>query len=234
MNKLDISDTLIERPVTFRLRRRRYSIYPLSLGKIQLCSRLIEVLGFNKVSDDLALYTLALKTAMRDREQCARLLSYMTLPGSECLDETSVRERIRRLGKAKPSALATLLVFALSMDKTEGIMREFGMDKESRRLSDVMRVKERSKSDGSVSFGGKSIWGTLVDSACERYGWTYQYVLWDISYSALRLLLADHIKTVFLSDEEMRRIPASARVSTVVNASDAKSLDDLIKTQSWK
>lgn len=234
MNKLDISDTLIERPVTFRLRRRRYSIYPLSLGKIQLCSRLIDVLGFNKVRSDDELYTLALKTALSDRSQCARLLSYITLPGAGCLDEAAVLARMRRFGKARPSDLATLIVFALSMDKTDGIMSEFGIDKESRRLSEVMRVKERSKGNGSVSFGGKSIWGTLVDSACERYGWTYQYVLWDISYSALRLLLADHVKTVFLTDEEMRRVPAVARAQAVVNASDTERLNDLIKTRSWK
>ena len=35
----------------------------------------------------------------------------------------------------------------------------------------------------SIAFGGKSIWGTLIDAACERYGWSYQYVLWGISYS---------------------------------------------------
>ena len=40
-------------------------------------------------------------------------------------------------------------------------------------------------------FGGKTIWGTLIDAACERYGWTFDYVVWGISYNNLTLMLKD-------------------------------------------
>lgn len=232
MNRIDISDTLIERPVSFCYKRRRYSIYPLSLGKLQLCSRLIDALGFDKIKRDKELYSLALKTAQNRRNEGLRLISYITLPGADCLDETLVRERARRLRGMRARDLASVLVLFLTMDKTVEIMREFGIDKESKHLSEVMKVKAESK-DGSVSFGGKSVWGTLVDAACERYGWTYQYTVWGISYCNLQLLLADHVKTVFLTDEERKkcRIPSD---NTVVKASDTDTLNDFIKHHSWR
>ena len=119
------------------------------------------------------------------------------------------------------------------MDKTDAIMQEFGIDKESKRLSDVLKVKADNKDGGSLSFGGKSIWGTLVDAACERYGWTYQYTIWGISFSNLQLLLADHIKTIFLTDEERKKchVPTDG---IKVNASDTAALESLIRTQSWR
>lgn len=232
MNRIDISDTLIERPVSFCYKRRRYSIYPLSLGKLQLCSRLIGALGFDKISRDGELYGLALKSAQNRRNECLRLISYVTLPYMDCLDESIVQERISKLRRIKANDLASVLVLFLMMDKTAAIMREFEMDKESKRLSEVLKVKEESK-NGSVSFGGKSIWGTLVDAACERYGWTYQYTVWGISYCNLQLLLADHIKTVLLTEEERKKCHISTD-NTVIKATDASTLNDFIKHQSWR
>lgn len=232
MDKIDISDTLIERPVSFCYKRRRYSIYPLSLGKLQLCSRLIETLGFDKIRRDGELYSLALKSSQSRRNECLRLVSYVTLPYMDCLDESLVQERIGKLRRIKKNDLASILVLFLTMDKTSGIMSEFGIDRESRRLSEVLKVKEESKG-GSVSFGGKSIWGTLVDAACERYGWTYQYTVWGISYCNLHLLLADHIKTVLLTEEERKKCHISTD-NTVIKASDTSSLNDFIKHQNWR
>lgn len=233
MDKIDISDTLIERPVSFCYKRRRYSILPLSLGKLQLCLRLIQALGLDKIKRDGELYSLALKSAQNRRNECLRLMSYITLPGADCLDETLVRDRVKRFGGMRVRDLATVLAMFMTMDRTEEIMREFSIDKESERLSEALRVKSESKDNGSVSFGGRSIWGTMIDTACERYGWTYQYVLWGISFSALQLLLADHIKTVFLTEDERKRAPRLVS-GPVINASDNDSLKELIKTQSWK
>ena len=233
MNKLDISDALIERPVTFSYKRRRYAIYPLSLGKIQLCSRLVETLGLDKAKNDLELYGTTLQAVYAHKDCGLRLISYVTLPGNDCLDETKVKARIKELRRIKPSDLATLLVLFLSLDKTEAVMKEFGIDKESKRLSDVLKIKSRSKDNGSLSFGGKSIWGTLIDAACERYGWTYQYTIWGISFCNLQLLLSDHIKTVFLTEEERKRAPKFTS-DTVISASDPKTLNDFIKSRSWR
>ena len=62
------------------------------------------------------------------------------------------------------------------------------MEEEAKRMAKVNAAK---KSENSFIFGGKTIWGTLIDAACERYGWTFDYVVWGISYNNLTLMLKD-------------------------------------------
>lgn len=232
LKKEDISDAVIERPINFRYRRGRFMLYPLSLGKLQLCSRIIESIGLGNIAGGTEIYVTCLSAAMNEREKCIRLLSYVTLPGNECLDETKVLKRIKKFSRIKSSDLASLIVMFLSMDKTGFIMKEFGIDKEEKRLAKVVKAKNSNKDFGSVSFGGKSIWGTMIDSACERYGWTYQYVLWGISFSALQLMMSDHVKTVILSKEE-RRTAGVFDERGVIMADDKESLVNYIKSQNW-
>ena len=105
------------------------------------------------------------------------------------------------------------------------------MDKENERMGYVMKVKKQSKN--SLSFGGRSAWGNIIDTACERYGWSYQYVLWGISFSNLQLMLADQIREVFLTDDERKKVHIPTD-STMINADNAEELKKFIKTQSWK
>lgn len=230
--KEDISDAIIERPVSFRYRRGRFMLYPLSLGKMQLCSRIIESIGLGNIAGGTDIYVTCLSAAMNDREKCIRLLSYVTLPGSECLDETKVRKRMKKFSRIKSTDLASVIVLFLSMDKTQAIMQEFGIDKEENRLAKVVKAKNDNKDNGSVSFGGKSIWGTIIDSACERYGWTYQYVLWGVSFSALKLMMSDHVKTVILSKDE-RKSAGVHDDGKIIRANDKEALRNYINSQNW-
>ena len=230
--KEDISDAIIERPVSFRYGRGRFNLYPLSLGKMQLCSRIIESAGLVNIAGGTDIYVTCLSAAMNEREKCIRLLSYVTLPGSECMDEEKVLKRMKTFSRIKTSDLASLIVMFLSMDKTQAIMKEFGIDKEEEKLSKAVKAKKNEEDGGSVSFGGKSIWGTMIDAACERYGWTYQYVLWGISFSALQLMMSDHVKTVILSKKERK----SARINDdgkVIRADDKDALRNYINSQNW-
>lgn len=228
INIEEIADAMIERPASFSIKRKHYSVFPPSLGKIQLIARLIEKIGLGENTT----YKSAYEAAHSHRDECLRLVAYSTLPGAECLDENRVQERIEDLKVADEAELSSLVILVLSFDKTDKIKRHFRMDKEAKRLSKVVKVKEKS-TKGALSFGGVSIWGSLIDAACERYGWSYQYVLWGISYTNLQLLLADQVRTVYLTDEELK----NAHVSTdnvYVNAGDGNSLEQFIITQSWR
>ena len=228
IDKTEISDALIERPIGFSFRGRHFSVYPPTLGKIQLVARLLEAL---EIKDGSNMYAEALQVAETKRDVCIRLLAYYTLKGDACLDENNVVKRMRQLRKVKKADLASMLLVCLSMDKSDEILKFFGLDKEAKRLSKVNEVKKKDKS--SVDFAGKSIWGTMIDSACQRYGWTYQYVLWGVSYCALKMLMADQVKTVFLTKEEQKRAGAAAQ-DVVISADDKGALETFIKTQSWK
>ena len=230
--KEDISDAIIERPVSFRYKGGRFNLYPLSLGKMQLCSRIIESVGIGNIAGGTDIYITCLSAAINERDKCIRLLSYVTLPGSECLEETKVLKRMKKFSRIKSTDLASVIVLLLSMDKTKSIMQEFGIDKEEERLAKVVKAKNDNKDNWSFSFGGKSIWGTIIDAACERYGWTYQYVLWGISFSALQLMMSDHVKTVIMSKDE-RKSSGVHDDGMVIRADNKEALRNYINSQNW-
>ena len=232
IRKEDISDTLIERPISFSVKGKQLNIYRPTLGKIQLLSRLYEAIGLNGLKGTEDIYYFCYIKAQSHRDECLRILAYSTLPGDSCLLEANVKERLNNLKSLGVEDVSTLLFTILTLDNTEDIKRHFGMDYEAKRLAKVSKVKQ-SSAKGSFSFGGKSVWGNFIDAACERYGWSYQYVLWGISYANLQLLLADQVRTVFLTDEERKRAGVSSD-NIVVKADDAKAMEQLIKLQSWR
>ena len=226
INKTDISDALIERPIGFSVGRKHFSVYPATLGKLQLISRLIEASGLN---DKSTMKDVLIK-AKTERDNLLRLISYSTLPGAECLDELVVKSRIRDLRKIDDVDLASLLLTIICNDKTQRIIKQYGIDIESDNMKKVLRVK---KDKNTFNFGGKSIWGAIIDAACERYGWSYQYVLWGISYTNLQLLLADQVKSVFLTDAE-RKLVHISQDREVINADNPEEINEFIKSQSWR
>jgi len=73
----------------------------------------------------------------------------------------------------------------------------------------------------SITFGGKRIYGLLIDFACQRYGWTMDYVLLGISYVNLNMLFVDAITTVYLNDEERKKLGRGD--GRMANADDPKN-----------
>lgn len=229
----NIADTLLERPICFTVRKKVLYLYPLSLGKVYFITPFLEEIniqptaGLEEFSSFLLLYVAKMK-----RESCLRLIAYCTLKGDSCLDEELVRSRIKDLRPLKASEIATLISTILSMDKSKEISGHFHFDTQKRNLDRIQKIKEKDRN--SISIGGSSVWGTLVDFACQRYGWTVHYVVWDISLTNLNFLLEDHIKTVFLTDKERKEAHISSESDTVINVSDTDRLNDLIKSLNWR
>ena len=69
---------------------------------------------------------------------------------------------------------------------------------------------------------GNSTYGTMIDFACQRYGWTFDYVVWGISYINLRMLMADAITTVYLSSDEMKQLGISGS-EEIIDAGNPKN-----------
>ena len=116
--------------------------------------------------------------------------------------------------------MATILTIILSNDKIEEFIQYFGIDAERELKAQISRIKGEGS---SITFGGKSIYGLLIDFACQRYGWTMDYVLWGISYVNLNMLFADAITTVYLSDEERKKLGRGE--GKVVKADDPNNRD---------
>lgn len=201
---IDISDTLIERPHGFKVAGRQFYIYPPTIGKHLLYQGLMQAMEVDMRVLMVTPSLEALRLAQGRREMCCRLVAYGTMRDKEeAFDESLLQSTSAYLSEnLDEKELATLTLLVLTSDKTESIMRDLGIVKENERQAKIARCQD---SKHHVSVGGLTIYGTLIDAACERYGWSYDYVVWGITQTNLRLMLADKISSMYLSDEELKK-----------------------------
>ena len=229
--ELDIADTIIDRPKGFSVGHRHFYLYPLTLGKMYLQKRVIDNLELNRELLQVSPYAEALRLVSEKKEDCCLLLAYHTLQTKrDILNNRTVTIRKNFFMKEMDNEdIATLLLSCLTGDRTAILVQHFGIDKELERMSEVTKAKNSSN---SFSFGGKSIYGTLIDAACERYKWTYDYVVWEISYTNLQLMLKDSIKSVYLTDDEIKKVHIN-NTSNMVDGNSKESVMNAIQGMSW-
>lgn len=68
---MDIADTIIERPHGFKVNQRQFYLYPVTLGKTYLISRLVECLGINLEIIKANPYMEALRICQEKKKACA-------------------------------------------------------------------------------------------------------------------------------------------------------------------
>ncbi len=228
----DIADVVIERPHAFTAGDETYFLYPPSLGVMLLQRQCLSRLQLDSDSD----LTLQVMLNVHDRrEQCALAVAYATCRGKDDVFSASFAGRLREIAAIDDEGLTTLLLWVLSaLDNTTKLRGRLGLDRDQQRLSEVMRRKDKGN---DLTFGGVSIFGTVIDPACERYGWSYDYAVWGVSYACLTAMLLDKVTPVYLTDDERRRIPArflGARDrATVINGDDPKNYEQIIKHMNW-
>lgn len=171
-----------------------------------------------------------MRICQEKKESVCRILSYHTINKKEELfDYDFVQERCNFFYKEIDNdSMAQLLVMVLSERDISAYIKHLGIDKEKEWQAKAMRAK---KDNNSLTFGGKSIYGTLIDTACQRYGWTFEYVVWGISYANLQLLLADSVTSIYLSDEERKRVNIP-QDRDIINADDPANMAK-IKAMKW-
>ena len=205
-----IGMVLTETPVGITLGRKHFFLYPQTLGKMYLTSQIIDRLEIDKDNLKVNAIMEALRVVQNHYDDCCRLIAYHTLQKSSQLLNTKVVERRKKeiFYNCDNDDLATILITLLSDNKVDEISKELGLDKESEKMAKVNQAKDTKN---QFVFGGKTVWGSLIDAACERYKWTLDYVLWGISYANLTLMMKDKITSIYLSDEERKKahIPAA-------------------------
>ncbi|WP_106828062.1 hypothetical protein [Parabacteroides pacaensis] len=203
--EMNIADTIIERPITFSVSNRKFFIYHSTLGKTYLLVRLLKALDADDKVISVNPYMEALRLCQAKKGIVCRILSYCTFNSKEDVcDNSKVECRAKWFERNLDNKdLATLFVLILSGDNTDEYINYFGIDREREKRKRIAIVK---KNNSSISFGGNSMYGTLIDFACQRYGWTMDYVVWGISYANLKMLMADAITTVCLSAEERKQL----------------------------
>lgn len=230
--ELDIADAIIDRPKGFSVGRRHFYLYPVTLGKMYLQKRVIDNLDINTYLLQANPYAEALRLVESKKEECCMLLAYNTLQTKkEVLSNRTVTIRKNIfLREMDNEDIATLVLACLTSDKMDFFVRHLGIDEETERMSEVARTKD---SKNSFSFGGKSIYGTLIDAACERYKWTFEYVVWEISYINLQMLIKDRITSIYLTDEEMKNAHIN-NVSDFVSGNSKTDVMNAIRNSEWR
>lgn len=198
-------------PIGFTVGNKHFCLYPPTLGKIYLTSQTINLLQIDTELLRLNPILETMRIAKDKKDIVCRLIAYHTLKTQkELTNSRIVDERTGMLAKSLDNEdAATLLLSILKENNSiEDTIHLLGLDKEAERMAKINQAKDNK---GSFVFGGKTVWGTLIDAACERYGWTFDYTVWGISYSNLSLMLKDKITSIYLSDEERKKahIPAA-------------------------
>lgn len=221
--EMNIADTIMEKPVSFLIGRRRFYLYPPTLGKNYLLSRLTNGLGVNKQILSSNPYLEAYRLASEKKELVCRILAYHSLKRKcDIQNDGIVSQRADYFRKKlNDEELAQLLVMTFSQENVSEYIVHLGLDKEHAERSRIMAIK---KNTGNLSFCGKSTYGTIIDWACQRYGWSMEYVVWGISYANLQMLMADSITSVYLSPEERKKLGITDNLE-IINADDPKNRD---------
>lgn len=202
----DLADTIIERPNAFEVSGRPFYLYPVTLGKSYLLSRVMDSLELNEDNIRVNPYMEAMRVCKNHREEVLRLIVYHSFRRKKDLFDYKLIEARCRFFDNNISweELTQLFLIVLSHDKSDKFIKHLGIDKELDLKHKVTSSKKEQ--GGSISFGGKSIYGTLIDFACERYGWSYEYVLWGISLVNLKMLMNDSVSTIYLTKDEQKKL----------------------------
>lgn len=222
-----VVESILERPITFALdddkgKLRYFYVYPPSLGISFLSADLLKKLQIDhqllKVNQQIEMFRLCTE----QREDVLRLITIHTFQRrSDAIREEKVKERMKELQSLDAAELSTLLLAIMDWQSYyDKFIKHFGIDKERKDREKISRIKEDDSS--SVTFGGNSIYGSLLDHACERYKWELGYVVWGISITNLNMMLADSVQSVYLTEKERKQAHIHAK-GTVIKADDPKN-----------
>lgn len=229
------TDILLERRHEFGIDGKMYHIAPPSLGKLFVLQGLIANIGINEKLLASMPHVELLRVAEAHKHECCELIAYATCDTREQLRNVAeIEKRTHHFEFHLDNAeIATLMVATFSHNKHHQFMVESGITKEREHMAAVARHKDKG---GGIAFGGKTIFGQLIDPACERYGWTYDYAVWGVSAAVLELLMADKVCEVFLTDEERKKMPKHLMESTdeIVSGDDPENWKRMEQIMSMK
>lgn len=226
---MNIDDALIEKPHCFSIitegkGERHFYLFPVTLGKLHLLKRHMENLHVNMKNMELDPYLEVMRVARKHKEEICRVVTYHTLKKKrDIFDYDLVEERVAFFNQhLTTEEAASLLLMVMTKDDIDLFRKYLGISNELERMRQFAEAKKKvQKTQNDFTFGCKSTYGALIDTACERYGWSYDYVVWGISLINLRLMLDDRLQSIYLSDEEKKKIP-----SRLLNSSDTINADD--------
>lgn len=225
INKMAYAMT--ERPRCFYVKGKPFFLNPATLGMVQVCTPLLRDLSVDQELATLSAEGEILRVCNDDRMKVCVLIAYRTCrTKEEIYNEPRIQKLANYLNSYMPlSDMASILIYIINeiQSSVDDIEEALGITDERRWLSRAIETKMKNDDHGgSLTFGGRSIYGSLIGHFCKEYGWTFQYVMWGISLVNLKLLHDDEVTTISLSKEELRisGVPTD-RSAAMMNYRDA-------------
>lgn len=177
--------------------------YP-SYGIMTLVSETLDGAGLDRSNLSLNPYAEVLRLSSVSKDSVCRAISLYCVSGkADALGFESERLSSIFFSSMTVDELAKTLLMCLSLDNVDSVLRHYSLTRENDRYNRAAKVKMQ-KSD-SISFGGITVYGSMLDPVMERYGWTLDYVVWGISYANLRLILSDMPKTLYMNKDDRKK-----------------------------
>lgn len=204
--KRKIEDTLIGHAPSFTLGERGFRLYPTTIGKSILIRRRIAELHLDPALLAADPVLELMRGARSHPDTVAEIVAIATSRDKRQLDDTSgMEERVSFIREnLECDDAAGLLLSIMTADNSEEIVRGLGLDMEQKKRAEIAKMKKGS--GGTVTFGGKSAYGLLINRGCELFHCTPEHLVWEVSLVSLRLAVADSVECVYLSDEECAKM----------------------------
>lgn len=225
--EMDIADAIMEKPYSFYIEEQHFFMYQPTLGHLYMIQPILQGMGLNEALLRVNPCAEALRVCTAERERVCRILAYLSINNkNRIFKDRYVQERMQFfMDNLDLEDMAQLFILALTYDKTQEFIKYLGIDREQRDKERVMRAKEDK--GNTFTFGGKSTYGTLIAVACQQLGLTPTQVVWGISYVNLKMMLADNITSVYLTDDEKKKCRLS-NDRTFINGDDASNMDKIM------
>ena len=221
----ELADIITQKPHEFKVGRKLFRLYPVTLAKQFIQKRIIGRLGLN-TSFIQNPYLEALRVAETNKKACCEIIALHATPNTykDLHNSKAMTERRNVFEKMRTEDVATMLVNVLTTDYTKDIIEYFGIDKEQKRLAVIMEIK-RKNSKNNLSFGGLTIFGTFIGQLKEM-GYTDDEIIYEKGYAYLRLMLADKVTSVYLTDGELQDVSTGSG-GTMIDGNSPEAFEKL-------
>lgn len=205
-----LADAVMDRPREFFIGKQRFEQWSPSLGMSLMLERHLSALGIDSELLVKNPSMEAMRLVSSKRIECCRILAILSTRERRHFDRSKWVERRARFFSRSLSDedIAQLLLLSMSEPKAETLISLSGVAKEQEEQARI--VKHKNKDGHTLSFGGKTIFGSLIIPACETLKCLPSDVVWGMSLTQLQMSLADKINTVYLSDEDMKSLGISS------------------------
>ena len=204
-----LTDVITAEPHEFRVEGRQFFIYPITYAKYFKQKEYFDALGINIKLLSVNHFAEAIRLAANKPNLCCRLLALnVTANNKASYSDKKSRRRDEEffLKHLSRDALAMMLVYILTNDKTAILMKHLGIDDENERRKAISEIKAKNDKGNNQAVGGKSVFG-LIFGQLKEMGYSHNEMLYEVPCSFLQLILADKMSSIYLSDDVVESLP---------------------------